>query len=177
MAALQALTGAKLMASAAAAPAMSSGQPSRDDPQFGELPAAEPANVGAILPPDGHITLGNLSLQAIATPGHTAGATTWQWQSCAGSDCRTIVYADSLSAISSDDYRFSAHPDYVRAFRDSLARLERLDCTMLITPHPSASDMYARAAAGFAPDPTACARYSQAKSAQLNARLAQEQTR
>lgn len=175
MAALQGLTGAELAVSKDAALVLSSGRPAPDDPQFGAIPEMTPAKVATVLPQDGRVLLGPIALQAVPTPGHTAGATTWQWQSCAGADCRTIVYADSLSAISSDSYRFSDHPAYVQAFRDGLARLEKLECTMLITPHPSASELNTRAAAGLAPDPTGCARYARAKMASLDARLAKEQ--
>ncbi|MGC1269345.1 MAG: subclass B3 metallo-beta-lactamase [Croceibacterium sp.] len=175
MAVLQGLTGAELAVAKEAALVLSTGRPAPEDPQFGINPEMTPAKVATVLPQDGRVMLGSIALQAVPTPGHTAGATSWQWQSCAGGDCRTIVYADSLSPISSDSYRFTDHPDYVQAFRDGLARLERLDCTMLITPHPSASDLNVRAAAGLAPDPAACARYARTKSAQLDARLAKEQ--
>ena len=177
MAALQALSGAELAVAPDAALVLSSGRPAPDDPQFGVLPEMAPANVGTALPQDGRVMLGSIRLQAVPTPGHTAGATTWQWQSCQGSDCRSIVYADSLSAISSDSYRFSDHPDYVQAFRDGLARLERLDCDMIVTPHPSASALNRRAAAGLAADPAGCAAYARAKAVQLDARLAKEQGR
>lgn len=174
MAALQALTGAELAVAKDAALVLSSGRPAPEDPQFGVLPEMPPAKVATVLPQDGRVLLGSIALQAVETPGHTAGATTWQWQGCDGAECRTIVYADSLSAISSDSYRFADHPAYVQAFRAGLARLEGLDCTMLITPHPSASQLNARAAAGLAPDSAACVRYARAKAAQLDARLAKE---
>lgn len=174
---LQALSGAELALSKDAATVLASGRPNPDDPQYGLSEEMEPARLGTVLPDDGRVILGNLVLQAVPTPGHTPGATSWQWRSCDGADCRTLVYADSLSAISSDDYRFSDHPAYVQAFRDGLARLAALPCDMVLTPHPAASDMYARAAAGLAPDTTGCARFAQAKLAALDARLAKEQTR
>ena len=57
-----------------------------------------------------------------------------------------IVYADSLSPVSADEYRFTDHPDYVAMFRGGIARLAGLECDMLLTPHPSASGMISRAA-------------------------------
>ena len=86
-------------------------------------------------------------LTAVATPGHTPGALTWHWGSCDGGVCRQIVYADSLTPVSRDNYRFSDHPAYVAAFRASIAKIAALDCDILITPHPSASDMPERLAA------------------------------
>ena len=42
--------------------------------------------------------------------------------------CRTIVYADSLSAVSRDDYKFSAHPAYLAAYRASIAKVAASRC-------------------------------------------------
>ena len=65
--------------------------------------------------------------------------------SCKDGACITIVYADSLSPVSADEYRFTDHPDYVAMFRGG-SRLAGLECDMLLTPHPSASGMISRAA-------------------------------
>ena len=67
-------------------------------------------------------------------------------ESCKDGACITIVYADSLSPVSADEYRFTDHPDYVAMFRGGIARLAGLECDMLLTPHPSASGMISRAA-------------------------------
>lgn len=174
MAMLKELTGARLLASRQAAPVMEAGQASADDPQFGLNPGFPAVKVDRTLTEDGVIRLGPILLRAIATPGHTAGALSWQWRSCDGSDCRNIVYADSLSAISNDTYRFSDHSAYIAAFRQGLVQLAATECDMLLTPHPSASGMKARAAAGLPPDKTGCAAYSDTKLAQLEARLAKE---
>ena len=111
----------------------------------------------------------------MATPGHTPGALSWHWVSCDGGVCRSIVYADSLSPVSRDDYRFSDHPDYLRAYRASIAKIAALDCDILLTPHPSASNMAARFA-GRAPleNPNACREYAADLSKRLDERLAKE---
>lgn len=177
MAALKAATGARLIASPPAAPVMASGTAAPDDPQFDMIPGFAPVAVDQVLGPDGRVEFGGLSMQAITTPGHTPGALSWQWRSCAGKDCRMLVFADSLSAISSDTYRFSDHPAYVAAFREGLARLATVKCDMLLTPHPSASGLHARAAAGLPKDGAACANYAESKLAQLETRLAEEAIR
>jgi metallo-beta-lactamase class B len=175
LAELQRRSGARLIASPAAAPVMASGKASADDPQFGMHAPFPAARVDAVL--DGSLTvrLGALELQAIATPGHTPGALSWQWRSCDADGCASIVYADSLSPISSDNYRFSDHPEYVAAFRAGLERLSGADCTILLTPHPSASALRDRLApdAGLV-DTAACRNYAAAVSARLDARLAEE---
>lgn len=61
----------------------------------------------------------------------------WSWQSCDSAGiCKTIVYADSLSPVSHDDYKFSDHPEYVQSYRDGIARIADLECDILLTPHP-----------------------------------------
>ena len=63
------------------------------------------------------LDIAGIKLTALATPGHTIGALSWQWQSCDAAGCLTLVYADSLSPVSADAYRFTDHPDYVAMFR------------------------------------------------------------
>ena len=120
------------------------------------------------------VRLGNLMLTAVATPGHTPGALSWHWVSCDGGVCRSIVYADSLSPVSRDDYRFSDHPDYVAAFRASIAKVAALDCEILITPHPSASGMIKRMAARSFDQENGCRDYAASLTKALDERLAKE---
>jgi metallo-beta-lactamase class B len=89
--------------------------------------------------------------------------------------CRTIVYADSLTPVSRDDYRFSDHPAYLAAYRASIARIAASPCEILLTPHPSASGMRDRLALGKPLlDPDGCKTYAAALTKQLDQRLAKE---
>ena len=101
-------------------------------------------------------------LTATATPGHTPGAITWHWGSCQGGVCRQIVYADSLTPVSAKTYRFSDHPAYVsRLPCEHRQGRRKLDCDILLTPHPSASDMVPAARArAAAREPNACRDYA-----------------
>ena len=175
MARLQQLTGAQLLASPAAAKAFETGTFASGDPQAGMHPPFPVARVDRVLKEGEEVRLGNLLLTAIATPGHSPGALSWHWGSCDGAACRRMVFADSLSAISRDSYRFSDHPDYVAAFRAGIERLAATDCDILMTPHPSASNMVARMTRK-APltNSQACRDYAATKSKQLDERLAKE---
>ena len=86
-----------------------------------------------------------------------------------------MVYADSLSAVSRDDYRFSDHPDYLAAYRASIAKIAASRCEILLTPHPSASAMKERMI-GKQPlfDPAGCQNYAAALTKRLDERLAKE---
>jgi metallo-beta-lactamase class B len=115
---------------------------------------------------------------AHATPGHTAGSTSWSWRVCERGDCRTLVYADSLTAVAPDSYRFSDHPALVARFRATFDRVAAMPCAILVTPHPGASNLFERLA-GRAPlaDRGACAAYASAARRRLDERLALEARR
>lgn len=174
---IQRLTGATVAASVAAAPVLESGRDSPEDPQAGMHAAMTPVKVGRRLADGEVVRLGGLALTTHATPGHTPGALSWSWTSCARSnrDCRRIAYADSLSAVSADTYRFSDHPTYLATYRNGVARVAALPCDILITPHPSASDLRSRLAAGaLNVPPGQCATYARTIGERLDERLARE---
>lgn len=172
---LQQLTGAELFASAEAARTLSTGTAGASDPQAGASKPFPGARVDRILHDGEQVRLGNLALTAVATPGHTPGALSWHWGSCNGGVCRQIVYADSLTAVSRPEYRFTDHPSYLAAFRMSIAKIAALDCDILLTPHPSASHMIDRLA-GRAPlqNSSACRDYAASRLSELEDRLAKE---
>lgn len=177
MARLQRKTGAHLVSSPRAAPVLDSGTSDPDDPQAMEHTHFPPAHVTDVLDlEDGEARiLGATEFRAISTPGHTPGALSWQWESCdKPNECLTIVYADSLTPVSSDGYRFSDHPEYLKAFRASLARIASLKCNILLSPHPSASGMRDRLLKGSLVDPEGCKAYAARLSKQLDERLAKE---
>lgn len=176
MSVLQQATGAQLVASASAAKVFETGAATPDDPQAGINPTIRAARVDRVIADGGEVRTRDILLTAIATPGHTPGALSWRWDSCDGAVCRTIVYADSLSPVSRDDYRFSDHPDYLAAFRASIARIAgQSPCDIILTPHPSASDMRTRFAAGKPlDDPQGCKTYANSVTAKLDERLAKE---
>jgi len=172
---LQRLSGATVISSVPAKTVIETGTPSADDPQSGSLKPFPPASVGRTIADGQEVRLGNLMLAAMATPGHTPGALSWRWVSCDGGVCRTIVYADSLSPVSSDTYRFSDHPAYLAAYRASIAKVAASPCEILLTPHPSASQMPQRFALGKPLlDENACRDYAAMLTKNLDERLAKE---
>ncbi|MDO6746551.1 metallo-beta-lactamase [Gilvimarinus sp. 1_MG-2023] len=95
LAKLQRVSGAKLLASTEAAPVLSTGITADTDPQAGMHNPFPAAKVDKIIKDGQVVSLGNLALTPISTPGHTAGALCWQWQSCENKRCLSNVYADS----------------------------------------------------------------------------------
>jgi metallo-beta-lactamase class B len=90
------------------------------------------------------LRIGPLALTAHFTPGHTPGATTWSWSSCEGTRCVDLVYADSLTPVSDDGFRFTGderRPSIADAFRRSISRVEELPCQVILAPHPEFIDL------------------------------------
>ena len=174
---LQNATGAPVMALAPAVATLERGAGDRDDPQSGVLDRFPP--VAAVQPlADGQVVrVGELALTAHATPGHAPGGTSWTWVSCQDGRCLDLVYADSLTAAADKHYRFSDHPGYVAAFGRSIDAVAALPCDILVTPHPLASNLFARMDGSAAlADPDACRRYADAARERLDRRLADEAT-
>ncbi len=178
LAAMKRLTGARVAARAPAVPMLIRGETDPADPQSGTLDDFPPVKIDRVIAEGERIELGGLALTAHATPGHTAGGTSWSWRSCEGAACLDILYADSLSAVSRADYRFTDHPALVATFRATFAKVATLPCGLLITPHPGASNLFDRFA-GKAPlaDPGACRTYAAAAATWLDQRLAKEAKR
>lgn len=177
LAGLQQATGADVAVRAPSLAVLKRGKSDRSDPQFLVL-SPLPAVTRLRTVEDGEVlSVGDIRLTAHATPGHSPGGTSWTWTSCDGNDCRRIAYVDSLSAISDSEYRFSDHVDYLLAFPKTFAEVEYLPCDVLLTPHPGASDMWARlgpTATKPLSEPNACKTYATNAATRLHARLADE---
>jgi metallo-beta-lactamase class B len=181
IAALQAASGARVLTSAAGAHELALGGADRSDPQFGAMPYYPPVKRVRVVRDGETVQLGDVAITAHYTPGHTAGSTSWTWTSCEGRRCLRVAYADSLSAVSAPDYRFTDHPAYVAGFRQAIATVAALPCDVLLTPHPDASGFWEKIAKRKSPtdvaplvDQQACRDYAANAGKNLDARLAAE---
>jgi metallo-beta-lactamase class B len=174
---LQHDSGASVLARKPAAVALERGRGDRSDPQLLIGKVFAPVKVVRTIGDGNAVRLATLALTAHATPGHTPGSTSWTWQSCENERCLQIVYADSLSAMSDNAYRYSDARSLGAAFPRSIETVGALPCDILLTPHPDASAMWTRIGAqASAPlvDADACRRYAAAALENLDARLARE---
>jgi metallo-beta-lactamase class B len=174
-AALKAATGARLLVRAPAKRVVETGQVETADPQSGVIAGMVPVAIDGVLIDGQRIRIGNIVLTVVATPGHTDGGTSWTWRSCERTQCATIAYVDSLSAVSADGYRFINHPERVAPFRATFDRVAALKCDVLVTPHPGVSNLFERLS-GNAPlvDRDGCIRLADAMRKRLDDRLAKE---
>ncbi len=186
LAALQRATAARVAASPAAAQALRQGHPVPEDPQYGSGLKARFDAIQQVETIADRTTLqvGSIAITPHFTPGHTPGATTWAWRSCEGDRCVDIVYADSLTPVSDDGFRFTGDatkPSRVDGFRGSIARVEQLPCDVLLAPHPEFIDLAGKAArlekgGGDNPfiEPNACRTFAAAARKRLEQRVAKE---
>ena len=170
-------TGAKVALSAAAAAVVATGKVDPADSQYGVLKDHDfaPVQADRIVHAGSVVRAGPLRLTASATPGHTLGSTSWTWQSCAGKQCRTVSYIDSISALAAPLYRFADHPEVVARFRSTFAAIAERHCGILVTPHPSVSNLFERMLGKAPLGPNdACTRYADMGRKGLDAQLAKE---
>lgn len=141
LAALARDTGATVIASARAADVLRAGRSGPDDPQaawlvdFPAVPTVRTVRDGETL------RLGDVTIVARATPGHTPGSMSWTWRSCERERCADVVFASSLNPLAAENYRYSdpANAGLVQAFRRTFATLRALPCDLLLTAHPEHS--------------------------------------
>jgi metallo-beta-lactamase class B len=184
---LQRVSGAVVAASPSGADALRNGRPVKDDPQFnvdgsdGLFPRV--AQVRVVRDKE-ELSVGDTTITAHHTPGHTPGSTTWTWRSCDGPACVNMVYADSLTAVSTGDFRYlgdARRPDVSVAFRQSIAVVADLPCDLMLSTHPGASGLFERLerrGTSPSPDPLldagACRAYAERAAKNLEGRLKTE---
>jgi len=181
IAALARDSGATVIAAPAGAEALRAGHVLDADPQaadieaFPAIPTARPIADGETL------TLGGVTVTAVHTPGHTPGSASWTWSSCEAGVCHSVVFASSLNAVTAAPFTYAGHPEATQALRASIARIEGLDCDILISAHPDNSggvEKLAGRVANATPnpfiDPNACKAYAARAQGILDRRLTTE---
>jgi metallo-beta-lactamase class B len=185
IAALQRASGATVAAHPWSAQMLERGRSIAGDPQLALDVPYPPATRVRVIENGETLRVGDLQLVARFTGGHTPGGTTWTWRSCEAEKCVDLVYADSQTPISADDFlytRNTTYPNAVQDFERGHATIEGLKCDILITPHPSASGLFAKltaresgnATAFITPD--ACRRLATSARAALQQRIERERT-
>jgi metallo-beta-lactamase class B len=183
IAALQRASASRVAGSSRAAPVLETGKTGPDDPQHGLALSFPQVPAVSVFSDGDTLRVGPSAVTAHLTPGHTPGGTSWTWRSCEGERCLSLVYADSQTPISADDFYFTrstTYPSAVADFEKGFAVLERLECDILLTPHPGASGLWERlasrdsgASSGLV-DSEACRRYAATARERLARRIATE---
>jgi metallo-beta-lactamase class B len=181
IAALQRASGAVVVASAFGAQVLKNGVIGKEDAQYDPTQDPRIEKIAQVKPmAEGEVlAVGPLAVTARMTPGHTPGGTTWTWQSCEKGRCLDMVYADSLTAVSADNFRFSDDPARVAQFKATIAKVAALKCDLVVSTHPGFTSIIEKQEgrkgdANPFIDPNGCRSYADAARKRFDARLESE---
>lgn len=146
-AALQRLTGAQVWATAADALLLRDGGAS--DPSH--FTGFAPVKVDRVLKDGERLTLGELDLTVIETPGHSPGSVSYQLTFQEGGQARTLLFANLPTVVMSLDP--PAYPGIVADLRRSFTRLKALHPDLWVASHASQFDLAAKHVKGSYVDP------------------------
>lgn len=183
VAAIERASGAVVAASASTADALRRGENTTDDPQFGlgrEFNAFPPVKDVRVVKDGEVVRIGNIALSAHMIPGHSPGSTAYTWQSCQGTQCLNVVYADSLTSVSASGFKYGHR---LELFRRSIEKVAALPCDIVLSPHPFFTQIDAKLTrravlkgSGTDPfvDPAGCRAYAADAMKRLEARIREE---
>jgi metallo-beta-lactamase class B len=135
-AAMQRLTGAQIVSSAADAELLARGGTDDFSPFPKDLMRYAPAKADRIVRDNDTVTLGGVTLTAHLTPGHTRGATTWTMDVDDGGVTRHVIFFSSVSIVASTSLlKRPAYPGIMDDYRTTLAKLKALPCDIWFSPH------------------------------------------
>jgi metallo-beta-lactamase class B len=156
LAAFKSASGARMLASAPDAALLESG--GRNDPAFGDELTFPPVKVDGILKDGQQIALGDVTLTAHMTPGHSPGTTSWTTTVQEGGRSLRVLFAGSTSIPSSDMVLVGnpRYPTVVADYKRTFAFLKAQQPDIWLTQHASAFGLHDKAArlkAGASPHP------------------------
>ncbi len=142
---LQRITGAQVVALDAEAELIQSG--GKTDFNYATIAdfQFEPVKVDRVIHDGDTVTLGDVSLKALKTAGHTRGTTTWVTQVTDGDRRFTVVFPDGTSV--NPGYRLVENPSYpgiADDYRRTFATLASLTPDIWLTPHTQPFDWDAK---------------------------------
>lgn len=119
------------------------------DFQYGDYRefAFDPATVDTVLRDEDEIKLGDITLKALLTPGHTKGSTTYVTTVVAGGKAYTVVFPDGTGV--NPGYRVAGGPSYdgiAGDYRRTFRTLEGLKPDVWLTPHNEVDGLGAKLA-------------------------------
>ncbi|WP_343228312.1 subclass B3 metallo-beta-lactamase [Sphingomonas yunnanensis] len=139
-------TGARVLAGSGDVAALRSGTPPGET-SYGVHRFPAVARVTPVA--DGErVTLGDVTLRAVATPGHTPGCTSWAFRVDDHGRAREVVFAGSITVAGNRLVGNRRYPAIVRDYRASFDRIERLRADVVLPMHPEAADVFGRARSG-----------------------------
>lgn len=165
---MQRLTSAKVCATAGDAPLIESGGAA--DP--GGLGRYAPVKVDRVLKDGEVITLGDIALKVIATPGHTPGSVSFEMTVKENGRDRKLLFANLPTVVM--PLKNPKYPGIVADLRMSFARLKALKPDLWVAAHVSQCGLDAKRKAGVFEDPAGYAKAVADCEADFEAKVASE---
>lgn len=135
-AAMQKLTGAKILMSEADAALLASGGTNDFTPYSKEMMGYRPAKADRILRDGDKVMLGGTTLTCHLTPGHTKGATTWTMDVAEDGKTHHVVFFSSTSILPNVPLVNNAqYPGIADDLAASYKKLKALPCDVFLAPH------------------------------------------
>ena len=141
---LKELTGARLAMSEADAALMAAG--GKNDFQWGDRFAYQAATADRLLRDKDKVALGDVTMTAHITPGHTKGCTTWTMKAKDGGKQYDVVIIGSASVPGYKLVNNARYPNIVEDYEQTFRVLKSLSCDVFLAPHGSFFAMKAKAA-------------------------------
>ena len=142
VAGLQKASGAELVVGRGDASAMRTGVPPGETTYTAvNFP---PAQVGRAVRDGDRVTLGGVTLTAIATPGHTPGCTSWSMRVVERGRPLDVLFLCSMTVAGNKLFGNRRYPTIVADFRRSFARIAGVHADVVLPFHPEFGDVMAR---------------------------------
>ncbi len=132
---LKQLTNAKLMVSEADAEALARG--GKNDPNFGDRFSFDPVTVDRRLRDGDTVQLGDVTMTARLTPGHTKGCTTWTMKVREGSKQHDVLFIGSTTVPGYKLIGNAGYPNIVEDYESTFKLLKTMSCDVFLAPHGS----------------------------------------
>jgi metallo-beta-lactamase class B len=138
-------TGAQLVAGARDKPLLEGGYYPGDE-QNADIGFA-PVKVDRTVGEGDKVTLGDTTLTAHATPGHSPGCTSWEMTVKDGGQDRQVLFFCSGTVALNRLVGNPTHPGIVGDYKSTYAKIKAMKIDVLLGPHPEVYGMQAKRAA------------------------------
>lgn len=135
-AAMKRRTGAQIIASAADAHLLETGGADDFSPFPKDLLAYTPVKADRLVKDGETVSLGEVTLTAHLTPGHTKGATTWTMPLNDGGRTYQVLFFSSVSIAEPTSLQHNAgYPTIAQDYATTFEKLKALPCDIFLAPH------------------------------------------
>jgi metallo-beta-lactamase class B len=131
-------SGAQLISGEKDKPLLEGGYYPGQDDEFLKFP---PVKVDRVVHEGDTVTLGNITLTAHETPGHTPGCTSWTTNAKDGDATRSVIFFCSATVALNKLVTNPTYPGIIDDYKKTFAWSKTVHPDVLLAPHPEMYDM------------------------------------